>query len=96
MSSGLICLNNENNIFKTSKIYQTKKLQLSTFLKQKLEMLITYPYIGKINPTMNNNNIRDYSVFGYKVIYKINSKSVLILAIYKHIDFDEETLNKGD
>ena len=45
---------------------------------------------------MNSHKIRDYSVFGYKVIYKINSKSIAILAIYKNINFDEEILNNED
>jgi hypothetical protein len=29
-----------------------------------------------------------------KVIYKINTKSIQILAIYKYIDFDENELDK--
>lgn len=51
-----------------------------------------YPYIGKVNATMNLKSIRDFVVFGYKIIYKINSKAITILAIYKHIDFDENSI----
>jgi len=29
---------------------------------------------------------------GYKVIYKINSNNIVILAIYKHMSFDEKLL----
>ena len=71
-------------------------VQYLSKIKKKLEILIAYPYIGTINPTMNSRNIRDYSVFGYKVIYKINSKSIAILTIYKNINFDEEILKNED
>ena len=58
-------------------------------IKLKLEILEDYPYIGKVNSTFNIENIREFVVFGYKIIYKINQKSVYIMAIYKYIDFDE-------
>jgi len=41
---------------------------------------------------MNVETIRDYVVLGYKVIYKNNKKSIIILAVYKYIDFDEALL----
>ncbi len=41
---------------------------------------------------MDNANIREFVILGYKVIYKINEKSITILAIYKYIDFDENEL----
>jgi len=58
-------------------------------IKRKIELISHYPYIGKINTTINKENIRDFVVCGYKVIYKINDNSINILAIYKYIDFDE-------
>jgi len=61
-------------------------------IKTKIEILGKYPYIGKINATMDIHSIREFIVFGYKVIYKINEKSITILAICKYIDFDEEGL----
>ena len=42
------------------------------------------------------NHIRDFVVFGYKVIYKINKESLIILAIYKYVDFDEKQINLED
>ena len=59
-------------------------------IKEKIEILSIYPYIGKINATMNVDNIRDFVILGYKVIYKINKDNIIILTIYKHIDFDEK------
>lgn len=63
-----------------------------TNIKEKLEILQDFPYLGKINDVKNDEKIRDYSILGYKVIYKINEDSILILAIYKYIDFEEEEL----
>jgi len=67
-----------------------------TKIKQKLEILSHYPYLGKVNATMNMHNIRDFVVFGYKVIYKINKESITVLAIYKYIDFDEKNINSEE
>ncbi len=61
-------------------------------IKNKIEILSFYPYIGKVNSTFNLDYIRDFVVFGYKIIYKINKENILILAIYKYIDFDETTI----
>ncbi len=65
-------------------------------IKYKIEILRHYPYIGKMNATFNMNHIRDFVVFGYKIIYKINKESLIILAIYKHIDFNEKQINLED
>ena len=61
-------------------------------IKNKIEILATYPYLGKINTTFNLDNMRDFVIFGYKIIYKCNKESILILSIYKYIDFDENSL----
>ncbi|MDA3811017.1 MAG: type II toxin-antitoxin system RelE/ParE family toxin [Spirochaetaceae bacterium] len=63
-------------------------------IKLKIEIIGNYPYIGKINSTMDSDKIRDLIVHGYKAIYKINDKNIIILAIYKYIDFDETELGK--
>ncbi len=63
-------------------------------IKEKIEILAKYPYIGKVNPTMDNANIREFVILGYKVIYKINENSLTVLAIYKYIDFDEDSIKK--
>lgn len=61
-------------------------------IKEKIELLKSFPYLGKINTIKNKKNIRDYIILGYKIIYKINTNNILILAIYKRIDFKEEEL----
>jgi plasmid stabilization system protein ParE len=61
-------------------------------LKSKIEILSEYPYIGAVNATANAHHIRDYVALGYKVIYKINVETIIVLAIYKYVDFDEKQM----
>ncbi|RLA06277.1 MAG: hypothetical protein DRQ51_09865 [Gammaproteobacteria bacterium] len=63
-------------------------------IKQQIELLVEFPQIGKVNLTMNHENIRDYVVQGYKIIYKINDNNILIIAVYKNTNFDESILSK--
>ncbi len=71
-------------------------IQYLSKIKNKIEILVIYPYIGKINVIMNMHHIRDYVVLGYKVIYKINKENITILAIYKYIDFNEREISHDD
>lgn len=64
-------------------------------IKIKIELLGKYPYLGKENSSTDNVMIRDFVVMGHKVIYKIDEKSILILAIYKYMDFDESLVDEG-
>ena len=63
-------------------------------IKLKIELLGKYPYLGKVNASMDNEKIREFVVLGYKVIYKINENSLTILAIYKYMNFDESSLDE--
>jgi plasmid stabilization system protein ParE len=73
----------------------SKKIAIThlSHIKNKIEILATYPYIGKINASANSANIREYVVLGYKVIYQISNDKLYILAIYKIIDFNEKDLS---
>lgn len=61
-------------------------------IKSKIEILKTFPYLGKVNATFNIPAIRDFVVLGYKVIYKVHNETITILAVYKYIDFDESSV----
>jgi toxin ParE1/3/4 len=50
-------------------------------IKEKIELIRSYPYIGKVNSTMNLEKIRDFIVYGYKVIYKINTRSIKLFTL---------------
>lgn len=73
-----------------SKLVAIKFLQR---IKDKIEILATYPYLGKINESFGIQSIRDFVVFGYKIIYKIDEEKIIILAIYKYVDFDEKSVD---
>ncbi len=62
-------------------------------LHHRLESMLQYPYIGKVNSVNQREDIRETVVEGFKVIYLVGKRTVTILAIYKHIDFDENQLD---
>ena len=62
-------------------------------LINRIKELLAYPKIGKINKIYNDENIREIFIEGYKIIYKINAHSILILMIYKNIDYNEKEIN---
>jgi len=59
----------------------------------RIKNILSYPRIGKINKIFNDENIREIFIEGYKIIYKINQNSILILMIYKNIDYDEKEID---
>ncbi|HEY9018516.1 type II toxin-antitoxin system RelE/ParE family toxin [Thiomicrospira sp.] len=64
-------------------------------IKSKIELLADFPFIGQINPILNKQAVRDWVILGYKVIYKVSENQLVILAIYKNIDFDESALSEN-
>lgn len=54
--------------------------------------ILISPYIGKVNAVYNRDDIRETVVEGYKTIYQIKSSYIIILVIYKNIDFDESDM----
>ena len=64
-------------------------------IKTKIEILKDHPYLGKINSVADISDIRDFIVYGYKVIYKITMDSIIILAVYKYIDFDASKIKES-
>ena len=58
--------------------------------------MMQYPYIGKVNVTFNDENIREIVLDGIKTIYKIHPKSVTVLMMYKYIDINESEINIYD
>lgn len=62
-------------------------------IRRKLELLLDFPYLGKVNTTFNKAEIRDFVVLGYKVIYQIKAEVIEVLAIYRYLDLDESSLD---
>ncbi len=57
-------------------------------LRKRLESMLQFPFVGKINPVYEREDIRETAIDGFKVIYLVEENQVTVLAIYKHIDFD--------
>lgn len=69
---------------------KTAKKYINNLVERIVKML-QYPNIGKINQIFNNPSVREIVINGFKIIYKIQVKTVTVLMIYKHIDFDEHS-----
>ncbi len=69
---------------------QAKKYILK--LVRRIETLLSFPHIGKVNLTYKDESIREIFVEGYKIIYKLEDHHILVLIIYKRIDIDEFSL----
>jgi len=81
-----------------SYISQDNKQTATHFLskiKKKIEILADFPHIGKVNSTFDLYNIRDLVIQKYKVIYKINTQNIIILAIYRQVNFDEKSIDRN-
>ncbi len=61
-------------------------------LRGRLESFLQFPYVGKVNAVYGREDVRETVVEGFKVIYQIAEGDVIVLAIYKNIDFDEAQL----
>ncbi len=54
--------------------------------------MLSSPYIGKVNAVYNREDIRETVIEGYKTIYQIKPPHIIVLVIYKNIDFDETSM----
>jgi plasmid stabilization system protein ParE len=70
----------------------TAAKRYTTKLINRIVDMLQFPNIGKVNATFDDNSIREITLDGMKIIYKIYPNSVAVLMIYRYIDFDESTL----
>lgn len=56
--------------------------------------MLQFPNIGKINTIFDNESIREISLDGMKIIYKKYPNSVVVLMVYRYINFDELKLTQ--
>ena len=54
--------------------------------------MLSSPYIGKVNAVYNREDIRETVIEGYKTIYQIKPPHIIVLVVYKNIDFDEASM----
>jgi len=65
-------------IEKDSPVYA--KAVVSRFF-EKVEILKTNPKLGRTVPEMDNEKIREIFIYSYRLIYKINTETILLTAV---------------
>lgn len=65
-------------IEKDSPIYA--KAVVSKFFEM-ADALFDFPKLGRVVPELNQENIREFFAYSYRLIYKLNGKSITIVAI---------------
>ena len=65
-------------------------------LIQKIRTTLHFPYVGRVNEVYQRQDIRQFAVEGFKVIYQLRGKEIVVLAIDKYIDFDQRRLEIVD
>ncbi|MCP5244998.1 MAG: type II toxin-antitoxin system RelE/ParE family toxin [Burkholderiales bacterium] len=60
-------------------LYYAKKVVND--VRERMEQLDTFPKIGRIVPEINQENIREISIYSYRIIYEINDQVIIVLAI---------------
>ena len=48
---------------------------------EKAEVLQDFPKLGRIVPELNNPTIREIFVYNYRVIYKLEDKKIIFIAV---------------
>ena len=83
-----------NYIKKDSEFYS--KVVAEKIFEQ-IEKLEDFPQIGKVVPEINSQNIREILVYNYRIIYRIESKKILILTIiHSKRDFNSVIKEKNN
>lgn len=76
-----------------SKDSPSRATQYTTKLVSRIKDMLQHPYVGKVNTTFDDETIREIVLDGIKIIYKIYPKSVVVLMIYRYIDFNESNID---
>ena len=75
-----------------SKRYAYKVTQEIT---QKSLSLDEFPRIGNVVPEVGDDNVREFSLYSYRIIYEIMDKDVYVLAVvHKRRDLKAEDIGK--
>lgn len=57
-------------------------------IREKADILDQLPKLGKTVPEVNDENIRELSLYSYRIIYEIKNQGVFVMAVvHKRKDF---------
>ena len=48
---------------------------------EKVEILADFPEIGRVVPEISQKEIRELFVYSYRLVYRINTKNIIIIAV---------------
>ena len=72
-------------IAEDSRYYASKVVQE---IKDKADSIAAFPNIGKVVPEIGNPDIRELSLYSYRILYQIDGPNLYILAvIHKRREF---------
>jgi len=64
-------------------------------IREKTDVLEDIPKVGKKVPEVNNETIRELSLYSYRIIYEIKSQGVYVLAVvHKRRDLKTEDIKQ--
>ena len=73
--------------------YYAKKVTQD--IAEKTDILNRLPLMGKIVPELNNLNIRELSLYSYRILYEIKDQDVFVLAvIHKRRNFQPKIIDQ--
>lgn len=62
---------------------------------EKMDSLDELPRIGRVVPELNNENIRELSLYSYRILYETTDKDVFVLAvIHRRRDLQPHTVGQ--
>ena len=50
-------------------------------IQEKIDVLDGLPKVGKKMPELNDENVRELSLYSYRIIYEIKNQSIFVLAV---------------
>ena len=81
-----------NFIAHDSRFYAKKVIQ---DIREKADVLNELPNIGKMVAELNDENVRELSLYSYRIIYEIRSEEIFVLAVvHKRRDLMAEDIKK--
>jgi plasmid stabilization system protein ParE len=73
--------------------YYAKKVTQD--IREKTDVLDELPKIGKMVAEIGDENVKELSLYSYRIIYEIRSQNVFVLAVvHKRRDFIAEDIGK--
>ena len=64
-------------------------------IREKTDMLDGLPAVGRKVPELDNEVVREISLYSYRIIYEIKNESVVVLAVvHKRRDLKEEDIQQ--